>query len=92
MASTNKKLLIPLKCSLNKNLLFCCVKLIGYFASAVYAVSSNPCVGSSSKIRISLFLLSAYTDELISAPKIMTFLPILPSGNENSERESSPMP
>ena len=31
-------------------------------------------------------------DELISAPKIMTFLPMLPFINKNFERESNPMP
>ena len=44
------------------------------------------------KIKIYLFLLSICTDELISAPKIMTFFHMLPSVNENSERESNPMP
>ena len=34
-----------------------CVKLIGYFASAVNVVTSNPCVGSPPKIKLSLFLL-----------------------------------
>ena len=36
-------------------------------------------------------LLSISTDELISAPKIMTFLPMLSSTNKHSERESNPM-
>ena len=39
----------------------------------------------------SLFLLSKCTDELISDPKIMTFAPMLPSANENAERESNPV-
>ena len=30
-----------------------CIKLVGYFTSAVNAVSSNPCVGSSPRIKIS---------------------------------------
>ena len=30
--------------------------------------------------------------ELKLTPKIMTFLPTIPSGNENSERESNPTP
>ena len=47
----------------------------------VNVVSSNPCVGSSLRIKISLFLLSCLTDELISDE---TFLPVLQSGNENS--------
>ena len=48
-----------------------CVKLIGYFASAVNVVSCNPCVGPSH----SLLSTDVHTDELISAPKIMTFFP-----------------
>ena len=38
-----------------------------------------------------LFLLSICTDELISAPKLMTVFPMLPSVNKNSEGESDPM-
>ena len=37
-------------------------------------------------------LLSICTDELISAPKIMTFFSMLPTGNENADCESNPMP
>ena len=66
--------------------------MIGYFASAVNVVLSNPCVGQSPRIKISLFLLSTCTDDLMSTPKIMTFFPMLPSVNENSEQESSPKP
>ena len=55
-------------------------------------VSSNPRVGSSARIKISLFLLSICTDELIPALKAMKFFPTLPSVKENSERESNPMP
>ena len=69
-----------------------CVKLMGYFASAVKAVSSNLCAGLSTRIKISYPLLSTSTDELISAPKIITFFPHLPSGNKNSERELNTMP
>ena len=36
-------------------------------------------------------LFSICTDELILAPKIITFFPTLPSDNENSERESNSM-
>ena len=49
-------------------------------------MSSNPWVGPSPRIEISFFLLSICTDEFISTPKIMTFLPMLLSDNENSER------
>ena len=54
-------------------------------------VSSNSYVGPSPRINISFPLLSTRTDEPISAPKIMTFFPKLPSVNKNSERESNPM-
>ena len=37
-----------------------------------------PCVGPPPRIKI-------------SAPKTVTFFPMLPSSNENSERESNPM-
>ena len=67
------------------------VKLIEYLTSAVNAVSSNPYVGSSLRTKIFLFLLSTYTDELISAPKILTFLPQPPSNYEYCESASSPV-
>ena len=35
--------------------------------------------------------LGVRTMQLISTPKIITFLPMLPSGSENSECESNPM-
>ena len=41
---------------------------------------------------ISFPLLSICKDEFISALKIMTFFPKLPSLNKNSERELNPMP
>ena len=37
------------------------------------------------------YLYFYYQCELISAPKIMTLFPVLPSVNKNSERESSSM-
>ena len=42
-------------------------------------------------VKISLFLLSIRTDNLISTPNTITFLPTLPSVNKNSKRESNPM-
>ena len=60
-------------------------------ASALNVVLSNLCVCHSPRIKIFLFLLSICTDELISASKIMTVFPMLPSVNENSERDSNPM-
>ena len=64
---------------------------MGYVGSAVNVVSSSPCVGPLLRIRIFFPLLSICTDHLISAPKIMTFFPKLPSLNKNSERESNAM-
>ena len=54
-------------------------------------VDVDPCVCPSPRVKISLFLLSICTDELISAPKTMTFFPMLASVNKNSERESNPL-
>ena len=48
----NKKLLLPLKCSLNTNFLLDCVKLIEYLASAAILVSSDPHVRTSHRTNI----------------------------------------
>ena len=64
---------------------------MGYIASAVNVVSSNPCVGPSPRIKISFLLLSIFTDQLILVSKIKTFLPILQPVNENTKQESNPM-
>ena len=45
-------------------------------------VSSKACDSPLSRIKVSLFLLSICTDELISVPKIMTFYPMLSSVNK----------
>ena len=66
------------------NLFLGCIKLIGYFASTVNVVSSNPCVGHSPRIKTSLFLLLTFADELISALKIWTVFLMLPSVNKYS--------
>ena len=66
-------------------------KLIEYWVSAVDIVSPNHCVGPKPKIKISFLLLSICTDEVISTSKIMTVLPMLPSGNECSDSESNPL-
>ena len=50
-------------------------KIYGIFFSAVKVVSSKPSVGPLPRITISFFLLSIGTDELISAPNIITILP-----------------
>ena len=67
------------------------VKIIAYFASAVIAVSSNSCVDPSPRIKITLFLLSMCTDQLIPAPKQKIFFSKLLSVIKYSERESNPM-
>ena len=64
-----------------------------HLVSAANAVPNNyPLFGPSPRIKKHFLLLSTCADELISAPKIMTFFPVVGSGNENSERESNPMP
>ena len=55
-------------------------------------VSSYPCIGPKPRIKISFFLLSICTDELVSTQKIMTFVHTLPSGNENSKGKSNLIP
>ena len=60
-------------------------------ASAVIVALSKPCVGHSPRTKIFLFLLSICTEELLSTPKIMTFLSKLPSVYENRKRESNLM-
>ena len=47
-------------------------------------VCSNPCVGPLPSIKISFFLFSIVVDEPISAPKIITFLPVPPLGCEKN--------
>lgn len=54
--------------------MFCCLSKI-YSASTVNVVSSNPSVGHLPKIKISLILLSAYTEGLFSTSNINTFFP-----------------
>ena len=54
-ALTNKKLLLPLYCRLNTNFFPNCIKVVVYFTSAVSVVSSNPCVGSSPRIKINYY-------------------------------------
>ena len=44
------------------------------------------------ELRNLYFYLSIYADELISAPKIMLFFPMLPSVNKDSERVTNPIP
>ena len=56
------------------------------------SVCSSPCVGPSPRIKISFFLLSIFVDELISTPKIITFLPVAPLTCEKSRCLSNPLP
>ena len=56
-----------------------------YLDSAVIVVSSNLCAGPSPKTKVSFFLLSICTDELMSIPKIIAFLPNIWKGNQNLE-------
>ena len=85
-------MLLPFYCRLNSNILFGCVKLIGYKTPAANMVSSNPCVGSSPRIKISFPLLSLYTYQLILSPKIMAFFLKFPLVNKNFAWKSNPMP
>ena len=62
---------------LKQNFISGLVKLIEYWVSAVNVVLFIPCVEPLSRIKISFPLSSICTDELISTPKIMTFLPML---------------
>ena len=52
----------------------------------------NACVGPLPRIKVSFFLLSNFVDELISTPKIITFLPVLPEGCEKHPSLSNPIP
>ena len=79
--------MLPLLCRLKANLLLDCVKLIGYLASAVSVASFNPFDAPSSRTKMTLFYLSIYIDEPISAPKIINFLLTRHWVNESSERE-----
>ena len=54
-------------------------------------VSSNPCVGPSPRTNIYFFLLSVSTDELLSTPKITTFLSQSQSEYGKSQQESNPI-
>ena len=75
-----------------KNVLCDFKKLIEYSASSVTVVSSNLCVEPLPRTKIYTFLLSIWTNELLSTPKITTFLPQSKFGTAKSERESNPIP
>ena len=92
MALTNKKLLHPLQQRLEQNFISDLEKSIEYYVSAVSEALSNPFVCPLPRIKISLLLLLARTEELISTPKIMAFVTQLKFGIEKSERESNPIP
>ena len=62
-----------------------------YIFSAV-SICSNPCVGHFPRTNMSFFLLSIWAEELISTPKINTFWPNPPPGNEKLDLLSNPIP
>ena len=69
------------------------MKLAEYAVSVVIVVSSNSSVKTLLRIKISFFLLSAWTEGLLSTPNIITFLPNpSPLGSEKAERESNLIP
>ena len=70
---------------------FFSVKLIEYIFYAL-SVCSKPCVGPLPKIKICFFLLSVVVDELISTPKILTFLLVPTEGCEKNHFLSNPVP
>ena len=55
-------------------------------------VCFNLCVGPLPRIKLSFFLLSIFVDELISTPKIITFLPVTPLGWEKKPCLSNLIP
>ena len=67
------------------------VKLIECIFSAD-SVCSNHCVRFLPRVKISFFLLSIFVDELISTPKIITFLPVSPLVCEKYPCLSNPVP
>ena len=71
-------------------LLLCSVKLIEYIFSAL-SIFSNPWVGPFPRIKKHFFLLSIFVDELISTPKIITFLLNPAPGNEMLPCLSNPI-
>ena len=56
------------------------------------SVCSSPCVGPLPKIKIFFFLLSVFVHELISTPKVITFLPTSIPGYEKCPCPSNPIP
>ena len=90
VALKNKKLLFPLSCRLKQNFLPDIEKLIEYFASTVIVLSFYLRVGPSPRTNMYFFLLSICIDELLSTPKITTFLPQSKLGSEKSEQELNP--
>lgn len=64
--------LLPLKC-IKQYIFYCLVKFREYSFSASNALSSNPLVGSLPRIKISFFLLSICTEELIPTSSMITF-------------------
>ena len=65
-----------MQCELKQNFIFVTVKF--------------PCVGPIPKPNMSFFVLSMCAEELISTPKINTFWPYPPPGNEKLPLLSNP--
>ena len=76
---------------LKQNFIAGLVKLIEYSAPA-FNVFFNPCVGTLPRIKIYFPLWSMCTDELISNPKIITFLTTLPTVKQCYPWLSNPIP
>ena len=76
---------------LKQKFLLCFAKLMEYVFSAL-SVCSKPCVGPLPKIKMSFFLLSIFVDEVMSIPKIATFLPNPVPGNQKLPCLSNPIP
>ena len=67
-------------------------KINSILFSCSNVVPSNPCLGLSPTIKMSFFLLSSCTEELISTPKIITLQPKPTLGNQKVPLPSNPIP
>ena len=64
-ALTNKKLLLPLQCKLDKFFFPDCLKLIACLVSATITVLSNLCDAPSAKTKMSFLLSSKFIEDLL---------------------------
>ena len=74
-----------------KNFLLWSVKLMEYIFCAL-SLCSNPCIGPLPKIKLSIFLLWIFVDELMSTPKKYYVSPNSVLGNEKRPSLSNPIP